>query len=141
MFDELQLAISKHTQTSMAMELSFPNEFTLGADESTCLSETSELSILIKYVKSITNSLCERFLRLVSLKSSKTANALREAIAKVFRDQNLNIKNIFSTLSTELTRSIGGLQSILKVHFRNISIAGASALLLCLFTLHKSMKF
>ena len=129
-FDELQLAVSKHIETSTAMELSLPNEFTLGADESTSMSETPELSIFIKYVNSVTNTLCERFLCLISLGSSKSARALHEAIVKVFSDQILKIKNIFFN-AFDGTNTMSG--SILKVCFRKISIAGGITLFLCLF--------
>ena len=39
-FDELQLAINKHIETGMAMELSLLDKFTLGVDESTSMSDT-----------------------------------------------------------------------------------------------------
>ena len=57
------------------MKLSLVNKFTPGADESTSMSDTSELSIFIKYVNPITNTLCERFLCLVLLGSSKSDSA------------------------------------------------------------------
>ena len=133
--DELQLAINKHNETDTTMELSLVNKFTLGADESTSMSDTSELSTFIKYVNPITNTLCKRFLCLVLLGSSKSGSALYKAI-KVFSDRNL--KNIFFNAfdgTNMMSGSIGGLQRcVLKVHFRNISIAGAIALLMCLFT-------
>ena len=71
-FDELQLAINKHIETDTTMELSLVNKFTLGADESTSMSDTSELSTFIKYVNPITNTLCDRFLYLVLRGSSKS---------------------------------------------------------------------
>ena len=89
-FDKLS-TIDKHIETGIAMELSLGNKFTLGADESTSMLGTSELSIFIKYVISI----CERFLCLFPLKISKSARALHKAIFKVFSDYNVNIKNIF----------------------------------------------
>ena len=49
-FDELQLTINKHIETGTAIELSLVNKFTLGADESTSMSDTSKLSIFVKYV-------------------------------------------------------------------------------------------
>ena len=93
-FDKLS-TIDKHIETGMAMELSLGNKFTLGADESASMLGMSELSIFRKYVISITNTLCERFLCLFPLKISKSASALHKAIIKVFIDHNLNIKNIF----------------------------------------------
>ena len=47
MFDKLVLAINKHMETDMAMELSLVNKFTLGADES---SSMLDISKLIKYI-------------------------------------------------------------------------------------------
>ena len=77
------------------MELSLVNKVTLGADESTSMSDTSELSIFINYVNPITRTLCDRLLCLVPLGSSKSAGALHKVIVKVFSDRNLNIKDIF----------------------------------------------
>ena len=48
--EELQPAINKHIETGTTMELLLVNKFTLGADESTSISEMSELSISIKSV-------------------------------------------------------------------------------------------
>ena len=115
-FDELQLAINKHIETDTTMELSLVNKFTLGADESTSMSDTSELSTFIKYVNPITNTLCDRFLCLVLLGSSKSDSALCKAI-KVFNDRNLNIKNIFFNTFDEtnmMSGSIGGLQRYMR---------------------------
>ena len=39
------------------MELSLVNKFTPGADELTSMSDTSELSIFVKFVNLITNTL------------------------------------------------------------------------------------
>ena len=102
-FDKLQLAINKHIETGMAMELSLVNKFTLGVDESTGMSDTSELSIFIKYVSPITNTLCKRFLCLVPLGSSKSASVLHKAVVKVFSDCSLNTKNIFFNAFDGLT--------------------------------------
>ena len=60
-FDELQLTMNKHTETGTAIELSLVNKFTLAADESTSMSDTSKLSIFVKYVNPTTNTLFERF--------------------------------------------------------------------------------
>ena len=46
MFDKLVLAINKHMETGMAMELSLVNKFTLGADESSTTLYTSKLPSL-----------------------------------------------------------------------------------------------
>ena len=61
-FDKLHLAINNHSETGMAMELSLVNKFSTGADKSTSMSDTSELSIFVKYDNPITNTLCQRFL-------------------------------------------------------------------------------
>ena len=117
MFDELQLAIDKHIETGMLMQLSLVNEFTLGADDLTSMSDTPELSIFIKYVNPITNTLCDRFLCLVPLVNSKSTSALHEAIVKVFSDGNLNIKNIFFNAfdgTNTMSGSIGGLQRYMR---------------------------
>ena len=69
MFDKLVLAINKHMETGMAMELSLVNKFTLGADESSSTLYTSKLikyiynlktykTIFIKYVNPKANNLC-----------------------------------------------------------------------------------
>ena len=60
-FDELQLTINKHTETGTAIELSLVNKFTLAAHESTSMSDTSKLSIFVKYVNPTTNTLFQRF--------------------------------------------------------------------------------
>ena len=146
MFDELQSAINKHTKAGVTMELSFVNKFTLGADELTSMSDTSELSIFIKCLNPITNTLCERFLCLVPLGSSKSASALHKAIVKVSSEYSLNIKNIFLNAFDGTNTMFTILMffkdlCILKMCFRNISIAGAIALLLFLLTCYESMKF
>ena len=46
MFDKLVLAINKHMETGMAMELSLVNKFTLAADESSSTFYTSKLPSL-----------------------------------------------------------------------------------------------
>ena len=112
-FDELQLAINKHIETGTVMELSLLNKLTLGADESTSMLGMSELSIFLKYLNLLTNTLSEIFFCLVPLGSSKSASALDGAIMKVFRDHNLNIKNIFFNAfdgTKTMSSSIGGLQ-------------------------------
>ena len=81
------------------------NKFTLGADESTRMSDASERSIFVKYVNSITNTLCERLLCLVPLGSSKSASALHEAIGKVlviaiYTSNNFNTSNGTNTISS-----------------------------------------
>ena len=78
------------------MKLSLVNKFTPGADESTSMSDTSELSIFIKYVNPITNTLCERFLCLVLLGSSKSD----------------------STPTNTMSGSIGGLQRYMRFESR-----------------------
>ena len=90
-FGELQLAINNHIETGTAKELSLDNKFPLGADKSTSMSDTSELSIFIKYDNPITNTLCQRFLCLALLRSSKSVSALYKAIVKVFSDRTLSI--------------------------------------------------
>ena len=139
LWPRLTLAINKIIETSTAIELSLVNKLTLGADKLISMSATLELSIIIQYISPIINTLCERFLCLVPLASSKSVCALHEAMVKVLSDWNLNIKNIFSVLSMELTRCPVTLLvfkdvCVLKVCFRNISIAGAIALFMCLFT-------
>ena len=139
LWPRLTLAINKIIETSTAMELSLVNKLTLGADELTSMSATWELSIFIQYINHITNTLYERFLCLIPLASSKNACALHEAMVMVFSDWNLNIKNIFSVLSMELTPCPVALLvfkdiCVLKVCFQNISITGAIALFMCLFT-------
>ena len=81
-FDELQLAINKHIETGTAMELFLVNKFTLEADELTSTLDSSELSIFIKYVNPITNTLYKRFLHLVPLGSSKSASALHKKLSR-----------------------------------------------------------
>ena len=112
MFDELQLAIDKHIETGMPMQLSLVNEFTLGADDLTSMSDTPELNIFIKYVNPITNTLCDRFLCLVPLVNSKSTSALHEAIVKVFSDGNLNMNIFFNAFdgTNTMSGSIGVLQ-------------------------------
>ena len=103
------------------MKLSLVNKFTPEADESTSMSDTSELSIFIKYVNPITNTLCERFLCLVLLGSSKSDSAPYKAIAKVFSDHNLNIKNKFFNVfdwTNTMSGSIGGLQRYMRFESR-----------------------
>ena len=99
------------------MKLSLVNKFTPGADESTSMSDMSELSIFIKYVNPITNTVCERFLCLVLLGSSKSDSALYKAIAKAFSDRNLKIKNKFFNVfdwTNTMSSSIGGLQRYMR---------------------------
>ena len=132
-FDKLQLAINNRIETGTPMELSLGNKFPLGADKLTSMSDTSELSIFIKYDNPITNTLCQRFLCLILLRSSKSVSALYKAIVKVFSDRNLNIKNIFFN-AFDGTNTMSGTLVVfkgmcVKVHFRNISIAGAITLL------------
>ena len=67
-FDKLQLAINNDIETGTAMELSLVNKFPLGADKSTSMSDTSELSV--KCDNPITNTLYQRFLCLVLLAQS-----------------------------------------------------------------------
>ena len=102
------------------MELSLVNKFPLGADELTSMSDTSELSIFIKYANLITNTLCERFLCLVLLGSLRSVSAVCNAVVKVLSDCNLNIKNIFFNAfdgTNTMSGSIGGLQRC--VHFES----------------------
>ena len=96
------------------MELSLVNKVTLGADESTSMSDTSELSIFINYVNPITSTLCDRLLCLVPLGSSKSASALHEVIVKVFSDRNLNIKNIFFNAFDGTNTISGSLQRYMR---------------------------
>ena len=146
MLDELHSAINKHIEAGTTMELSLVNKFTLRADEFTSMLDPSELHIFIKYLNLIINTLCERFLCLTPLGSSKSASALHKAIVKVFSELNVNIKNIFlsafdgnNTISTILIvfKDI----CVSKVCFGKILVTGAIALLLIFFTWHKSMKF
>ena len=112
-FDELQLTINKHIETGAAIELSLVNKFTLGADESTSMSDTSKLSIFVKYVNPTTNTLFERFLCLVLLGISKSDSALYKEIVKVLSNRNLKIKNKFFNAfdgTNIMSDSIGGLQ-------------------------------
>ena len=112
-FDELQLTINKHIETGTVIELSLVNKFTLGADESTSMSDTSKLSIFVKYVNPTTNTLFERFLYLVLPGSSKSDSALYKEIVKVLSDRNLKIKNKFFNAfdgTNIMSDSIGGLQ-------------------------------
>ena len=112
-FEKLQLAITNHSETGMAMELSLVNKFPLEADKLTSMSDTSKLSIFVKYDNPITNTLSQRFLCLVLLGSSKSVSALYKVIVKVFSDHNLNIKNIFFNAfdrTNRMSSSIGGLQ-------------------------------
>ena len=81
-FDELQLAINKNIETGTAIELPLVNNFSLKADKSTSMSDTSELSIFIKYVDPMTNTLCYRFLCPVPLGHSKSASAQWSVIAR-----------------------------------------------------------
>ena len=81
------------------------------------MSDTSELSIFIKYDNPIINTLCERFLCLVLLGSSRSVSAVYKAIVKVFSDRNLNIKNVFSNAfdgTNTMSGSIGGLQRYVR---------------------------
>ena len=67
----------------------------------------------MKYDNPKTNTLCERFLCLVLLGSSKSVSALYKAIVTVFSYRNLNIKNIFFNVfdrTNTNSGSIGGLQ-------------------------------
>ena len=103
------------------MKLSLVNKFTPGTDESTSMSDMSELSIFIKYVNPITNTLFERFLRLVLLGSSKSDSALYKAIAKAFSDRNLKIKNKFFNVfdwTNTMSSTIGGLQRYMRFESR-----------------------
>ena len=52
MFDELQLTINKNIETGTAIELPLVNNFSLTADKSTSMSDTSELIIFIKVYQS-----------------------------------------------------------------------------------------
>ena len=139
MLDELHSAINKHIEAGTTMELSLVNKFTLRADEFTSMLDPSELHIFIKYLNLIINTLCERFLCLTPLGSSKSASALHKAIVKVFSELNVNIKNIFlsafdgnNTISTILIvfKDI----CVSKVCFGKILVTGAIALLLIFFT-------
>ena len=97
----------------MTMKLSLVNKFTLGADKSTSMSGMSELSIFIKYVNPITNTLCKRFFCLVPLGNSKSASAQHKEIVKVFSNRNLNIKKIYFNAfdgNNTMSSSIGDLQ-------------------------------
>ena len=80
------------------------------------MSDTSELSIF-KYDNPIINTLCEIFLCLVLLGSSRSVSAVYKAIVKVFSDRNLNIKNVFFNASdgtNTMSGSIGGLQRYVR---------------------------
>ena len=94
-FDNLQSDINKYIETYSTMELFVVNKFTLGAGESTSKLDMSELSIFIKYVNPITNTLCKRSLCLFPLGSSRSASFLHKTIIKVVINCNLNIKNLF----------------------------------------------
>ena len=69
----------------MATEL--PLENTLKSDGSTSMLDRSKLSIFIKYLYPITNTLSDMFLWLVPLGKFKKANT--------FCDPSLNKKNIY----------------------------------------------
>ena len=56
-FDKLQSNINKYIEAGMAMELSFVNKVTLGANELISMLDISELSVFIKYINLITNIL------------------------------------------------------------------------------------
>ena len=51
-FDELQLTINKNIETGTAIELPLVNNFSLRADKSTSMSDTSQLIIFIKVYQS-----------------------------------------------------------------------------------------
>ena len=118
--DQYIKIISEHFEKKTLEDVCTAIDFTILADESTDEADRSQLAIFVRYVDMTDNLPVEKYLGLVKLGASKTAEALQKEIETFLEKVGLDIKNVrFAGLDG--TNAMSGERRGLQRRLRHLS--------------------